>query len=83
MDRLSLWYILSREIKNHKGGVELSKKYYGLSNDYLFKKVFGRKEYCRQLLNDIFSKRVGLITYLNKEFKKENKELSYGICDVL
>ena len=57
----------------------MSKKYYGLSNDYLFKKVFGRNAYCQQLLNDIFCKQVSSITYLNKEFKG----LSYGICDVL
>ncbi len=61
----------------------MSKKYYGLSNDYLFKKIFGRNVCCQQLLNDIFHKQVSSITYLNKEFKKENQGLSYGICDVL
>ena len=51
----------------------MNNNYYGLSNDYLFKKVFGRKEYCRQLLNDVFHKQVDSIIFLNKELKKENK----------
>lgn len=61
--------------------MEKEKKFYGLNNDYLFKKIFGQKSYLQQFLKEIFDKKILEIEYLDKELKKENKNLSYGICD--
>lgn len=58
-------------------------KIYGLNNDYLFKKIFGKEYHAKQLIKDLFDQEVTEIKYLEKEFKKENKQLSYGICDLL
>jgi len=61
----------------------MEQKLYGLSNDYLFKKVFINEQICRRFLKDIFEIEINNFYYSNKEMVKENKDLSYGISDLI
>ena len=61
----------------------MKNKRYGLESDLLFKHTFGNPELLRIFLKDIFGKEVGKMQYLNKELKKENRHLKYGICDIV
>lgn len=58
-------------------------KIYGLRYDTSFKNVFGRSRFLKKLLKDIFEETIGNIQYLDKETFKQNKYLSYSICDLL
>ena len=57
--------------------------FFNLSNDYLFKKVFSDKDQLKQILKVLFLKDIKRFEYKDKEMIKENKELSYGIHDLL
>lgn len=61
----------------------MNNKYYALNNDYLFKKVMGKEVICREFLKSIFNIELGEFSYGNREFIKENKNLSYGISDIV
>ncbi len=61
----------------------MAKKTYGLSNDYLFKRIFSNKEFLKQFMNDVFEISLDQIYYRGKEFTKENKNLSFGVCDLV
>ena len=58
-------------------------KIYGLRYDVIFKNVFRRKHLLRQFFRDIYSEEIKDIVYLDKETLKENKNISYGISDLL
>lgn len=59
---------------------ENMKKIYGLRYDLMFKKIFTQKELLKSFMKDIFH---GLFWYSNKELTKENKNLRYGISDLI
>lgn len=59
------------------------KKIYGLSNDYVFKKIMRKQELCKKFLNDIFDIQIEQFEYIDKEFVKEQKNKTYGICDIV
>ena len=58
-------------------------KFYNLSNDYLFKKIFTKEKYLKQLLFDLFEVKIDTIEYLNAELLKTNKINKVGIVDML
>lgn len=58
-------------------------KIYGLSNDYLFKKIFSNKNFLIMFMSDVFNTILPSFYYINKELIKENKNLSYGVCDFI
>lgn len=59
------------------------KKNYGLRYDTSFKHVYHKKEHLRQLLKDLFHQDIKNFWYSNKELSKENKNLRYGISDMV
>lgn len=58
-------------------------KIYGLRYDTSFKNIFGRTYFLQKLFKDIFHETIVSIQYLDKETFKQNKHLSYSICDLL
>ena len=58
-------------------------EFYNLSNDYLFKKIFTKEKYLKQLLFDLFEVKIDTIEYLNTELLKTNKINKVGIVDML
>ena len=58
-------------------------KIYGLKSDLLFKNVFGKEKYLKQFFKDIFHEDIKEFVYSDKETFKENRNLSYSICDLL
>ena len=61
----------------------MKEKIYDLKNDYVFKKILKNKPFCKMILKDLFYIQLENFHYGDKEFTKENKEKSYGICDVV
>lgn len=59
------------------------KKNYGLRYDTSFKKVYHKKEHLRNLLQDLFHQEIKNFWYSNKELSKENKNLRYGVSDMV
>ena len=58
-------------------------KLYTLENDYLFKKIFSKEEYLKQLLFSFFDIKAKKIEYLNTYLIKTHKEGKVGIVDML
>ena len=58
-------------------------KLYGLKSDSLFKYVFSNKENLKLFLKDIFDEEITNVYYHDKEYTKENKNLRYGVSDLL
>ncbi len=58
-------------------------KLYGLKSDLNFKNVFGRKRNLAMFLSDVFEEKVENFWYVDKEYKKENRNLRYGISDIV
>ena len=58
-------------------------KIYELRYDTSFKNIFGRTYFLQKLFKDIFHETIVSIQYLDKETFKQNKHLSYSICDLL
>lgn len=59
------------------------KKFYNLTNDYLFKQIFRDKKYLKRLLKDFFDVNAHKIKYLNTELIKDNFLQKAGIVDLL
>ena len=60
-----------------------NKKYYNLSNDYLFKRVFSDVELLKLLLSDMFSEEVKNIKILSPLLLKHHKNMYAGIVDLI
>lgn len=56
---------------------------YGLRYDLTFKKIYTKKELLKKLMKDVFHEHIGSFWYSNKELTKENKNLRYGISDIV
>ena len=61
----------------------MTQKLYGLKHDLNFKNIFSRKGNLILFLSDAFQEKVDDFWYADKEYKKENKNLRYGISDII
>lgn len=61
----------------------MSKKFYNLSNDYLFKSVFRNFLLLKKLAHDIFGLDLSGYSFENPRIQSENKNLSNGEYDLL
>ena len=61
----------------------MTKTYYNLLNDYLFKRICYEPRYLRQILKDLYNVDFKKVTYLNKELVVINKNQRVGIVDLL
>ena len=58
-------------------------KFYTLTNDHLFKRIFMEEKYLKILLEDLFEEKVNTIKYINPELVINNKQEKAGIVDLL
>lgn len=58
-------------------------KIYGIKYDPSFKHIFSNQKHLRMFFSDVFHETICSIQYRDKESIKENKNLRYGICDLL
>ena len=58
-------------------------KFYTLTNDHLFKRIFMEEKYLKILLEDLFEEKVNTIKYINPELVIQNKCEKAGIVDLL
>ncbi len=61
----------------------MQEKIYGIKYDPSFKNIFSNEKYLIMFFSDIFHEKICSIQYRNKESIKENKNMRYGICDLL
>ena len=61
----------------------MTKKLYGLKHDLNFKNIFSTKRNLILFLSDSFQEKIDDFWYADKEYKKENKNLRYGISDII
>ena len=60
----------------------LPNKIYGASYDKPFKKVFSDKNTFTLFMKDVFDETIIEFHYIDKELSKDNKNRTYGICDM-
>ena len=60
-----------------------NKKYYNLSNDYLFKKVFSDVDLLKLLLSDMFDENIKYIKILSPLLLKHHKNMYAGLVDLI
>ena len=61
----------------------LPRKIYGAAYDKPFKKVFSDKNTFILFMKDVFDEKVTEFHYIDKELSKDNKNRTYGICDMM
>ncbi len=61
----------------------MTQKLYGLKHDLNFKNIFSKKRNLILFLSDAFQEKIDDFWYADKEYKKENKNLRYGISDII
>ena len=60
----------------------MTQKLYGLKHDLNFKNIFSKKRNLKLFLSDAFQEKIDDFWYADKEYKKENKNLRYGISEL-